>query len=316
VVRCQQLTFARSDLEGGSLSERIEIIDGSLSLVRIQVNRHISFDQELLLEEGVAVPIAVTPIESKAEVVHIRLRVLALLLSAYPAIAFIRGPLRRWHRKRKGLCLDCGYALIGNVIGACHKCSDTKRTVIRRDIVIVLTLAVLATVAMSLLSFWAMEQPYWPGVGNGRGNLKLGWRLLAHPGYVAHVNFLRNNLHISLLSNYCCLCGELTPLHSESCYRFDSDDYSWGSPVPAKDAAVPGFSWRSYRGGPTDSDHIVIALWIPLILFAIYPTIAFIRGPLRRWRRRRKGLCVACGYDLTGNVSGVCPECGTEVKSP
>ncbi len=45
-------------------------------------------------------------------------------------------------------------------------------------------------------------------------------------------------------------------------------------------------------------------------LFAIYPTIAFIRGPLRRWRRRRRGLCLKCGYNLEGNVSGVCPECG------
>jgi hypothetical protein len=27
------------------------------------------------------------------------------------------------------------------------------------------------------------------------------------------------------------------------------------------------------------------------------------------WRRQR-GQCPACGYDLTGNVSGVCPECG------
>ena len=27
--------------------------------------------------------------------------------------------------------------------------------------------------------------------------------------------------------------------------------------------------------------------------------------------RRRRGLCVACGYDLRGNVSGACPECGT-----
>jgi hypothetical protein len=34
--------------------------------------------------------------------------------------------------------------------------------------------------------------------------------------------------------------------------------------------------------------------------------------PHRRndWRRLM-GRCVACGYDLTGNVSGVCPECGT-----
>lgn len=26
--------------------------------------------------------------------------------------------------------------------------------------------------------------------------------------------------------------------------------------------------------------------------------------------RVRRGACIACGYDLTGNVSGVCPECG------
>ena len=28
------------------------------------------------------------------------------------------------------------------------------------------------------------------------------------------------------------------------------------------------------------------------------------------------GFCRTCGYDLNGNVSGVCPECGTKVKSP
>ena len=27
----------------------------------------------------------------------------------------------------------------------------------------------------------------------------------------------------------------------------------------------------------------------------------------------REGRCAACGYDLTGNTSGVCPECGKEV---
>ena len=26
--------------------------------------------------------------------------------------------------------------------------------------------------------------------------------------------------------------------------------------------------------------------------------------------RRARGLCLHCGYDLTANVSGVCPECG------
>ena len=45
------------------------------------------------------------------------------------------------------------------------------------------------------------------------------------------------------------------------------------------------------------------------------PTLAFIRGPFRRWRRCRKGHCQSCGYDLQGNVSGVCPECGKETGS-
>ncbi|MHC4066868.1 MAG: hypothetical protein ACYSUI_20520 [Planctomycetota bacterium] len=36
----------------------------------------------------------------------------------------------------------------------------------------------------------------------------------------------------------------------------------------------------------------------------------------RRWCRRSRyapGFCQGCGYDLTGNVSGVCPECGVAV---
>ena len=30
-----------------------------------------------------------------------------------------------------------------------------------------------------------------------------------------------------------------------------------------------------------------------------------------RERRLDLGLCAACGYDLAGNASGVCPECGS-----
>jgi len=53
-----------------------------------------------------------------------------------------------------------------------------------------------------------------------------------------------------------------------------------------------------------------LPLWIPFVAFIAYPTVAFLRGPARRWRRRRAGRCIRCGYDLTGNESGVCPECG------
>ena len=57
-------------------------------------------------------------------------------------------------------------------------------------------------------------------------------------------------------------------------------------------------------------------LWGLAILFSLYPTVGFIRAPVQRWRRRKRGVCVRCGYNLTGNVSGVCPECGTEVHQP
>ncbi|UCE59327.1 MAG: hypothetical protein JSU63_18025 [Phycisphaerales bacterium] len=75
-----------------------------------------------------------------------------------------------------------------------------------------------------------------------------------------------------------------------------------------------GFRLES-RWRPTGLAMAVIPLWMPFTLFATYPGIALIRGRLRRWQRRRKGLCVSCGYNLTGNESGVCPECGCATES-
>lgn len=52
---------------------------------------------------------------------------------------------------------------------------------------------------------------------------------------------------------------------------------------------------------------------LPPAVFGIYPAI---RG-FRRFRRANKsGLCRKCGYDLTDNVSGACPECGTTMQLP
>lgn len=71
--------------------------------------------------------------------------------------------------------------------------------------------------------------------------------------------------------------------------------------------------WFSYDRFPSFT-IVSFPLWVPIFFFLTYPIIAFIRGPLRRWRRRRRGECLACGYNLTGNVSSVCPECGTKVE--
>ncbi len=68
----------------------------------------------------------------------------------------------------------------------------------------------------------------------------------------------------------------------------------------------PGLTtWR--RGGRT-----LITWWPlwPVFLAAAVPTT------LLWWRDRRypKGHCQTCGYDLTGNTSGVCPECGEKAR--
>jgi len=56
---------------------------------------------------------------------------------------------------------------------------------------------------------------------------------------------------------------------------------------------------------------VYLPLWIPFLLVA-FPT-AFLF-----WRDRRipQGHCKKCRYDLTGNTTGVCPECGTKIDEP
>jgi hypothetical protein len=80
---------------------------------------------------------------------------------------------------------------------------------------------------------------------------------------------------------------------------------------------LPGWDNFSLKWGEHAGGRFWIvrcAYWLPFIAFVFYPTIAFVRGPLRRHRRRKRGLCLKCGYDLTGNVTGVCPECGAEIS--
>lgn len=73
---------------------------------------------------------------------------------------------------------------------------------------------------------------------------------------------------------------------------------------------APAFSWlrlvpRVYHEFPSDEEW-VIPVWLPML------TTGLLLAVLRR--RVRPGYCNRCGYDLTGNVSGRCPECGTPIR--
>jgi hypothetical protein len=55
---------------------------------------------------------------------------------------------------------------------------------------------------------------------------------------------------------------------------------------------------------------LIAPLWALVVGLALLPAIRF------RWlvqRKARPGHCYKCGHNLTGNVSGVCPECGKPI---
>jgi hypothetical protein len=63
--------------------------------------------------------------------------------------------------------------------------------------------------------------------------------------------------------------------------------------------------------------ELSIPIWLVTTLFAAYPIIAFaraIRHSRANRRARLSGFCTNCTYDLTGNVSGRCPECGEAIQ--
>jgi hypothetical protein len=74
---------------------------------------------------------------------------------------------------------------------------------------------------------------------------------------------------------------------------------------------APRDQWTPFFGRSNVGRTWVAAvpLWIPFVLVAVPTAVLW-------WRDRRRippGHCRKCGYNLTGNLSGVCPECGEKV---
>jgi hypothetical protein len=91
-----------------------------------------------------------------------------------------------------------------------------------------------------------------------------------------------------------------------------------------------GFSWAAVPFQLAGSLFpLWLTLWLGSILLAVAATILHHRRPVRSVRITEDALwlrgvapaflaalggspgCLGCGYDLTGNASGRCPECGT-----
>lgn len=144
------------------------------------------------------------------------------------------------------------------------------------------------------------------------GNLIIKWQLLSMP------SVLPPNAPLDKIQHY----QGLSP-----CTRV-SYDFANQSGVATRCSAVmykPGFKVDGFQGlrvlrwtlyakfsATTDTYSLIIPLFIPLLIFTLIPLIPIVRST----RQRRKNCCDKCGYNLTGNQSGVCPECGRPITTP
>jgi len=88
--------------------------------------------------------------------------------------------------------------------------------------------------------------------------------------------------------------------------------------LPAPGAGRLGFGRRTMTISLEQGDLKPIAVvrtfavpdWFICLLIAALPATCALKGGAGRVHPRQ---CLACGYDLTGNTSGVCPECGTPI---
>ena len=82
-------------------------------------------------------------------------------------------------------------------------------------------------------------------------------------------------------------------------------------------------TWRYWQGfvyrhdWATNRDQswaVGVPVWFAVLVTLVLPLMGAFPA-LRRRRQARSQSCTTCGYNLTGNTSGVCPECGKTIRA-
>jgi hypothetical protein len=95
------------------------------------------------------------------------------------------------------------------------------------------------------------------------------------------------------------LCHGHHGSQSKDSYWFYSDEWCEGK-----------LRWTPISEIDVEPLHSAVtgAIWMPFLIVALPTGFLWYRDR----RRIPPGCCQGCGYNLTGNVSGICPECGAE----
>ena len=82
--------------------------------------------------------------------------------------------------------------------------------------------------------------------------------------------------------------------------------------LPSPQYSCAGFVANDTTRQGTRFVQLVVPQWPIAIAAAFLPTIYILRAGRRHFASHPQ--CADCSYNLTGNTSGVCPECGTPVQ--
>jgi len=175
---------------------------------------------------------------------------------------------------------------------------------IRKGIIVVLTLLTLAALWMRLISFTIFLAGILSLVASGR-----------HPRVRRAFRLTGLVLSVMLLTFWVAsMRYTFGYIGSSAGVYFESGAYSvfaTHGQIPASGNVGVGRSrWPVFWWFSCPAMLPLTPVWMPLVA-ALIPT-----GLLcSRSRRFPPGHCQKCGYNLTGNVSGVCPECGERVRA-
>lgn len=129
------------------------------------------------------------------------------------------------------------------------------------------------------------------------------YRALTSVGDADHFDFTHADPYYWIISNR----GRLT-----FCGQTGHD---WNHPAPVFN--VLNLELAYSRVGASSLWNLLIPYWMLAVVSLIVPA-AYVRSTFRavaRHRRSARCLCFNCGYDLRGNTSGVCPECGKRTSA-
>jgi|GEM_PF-4044294 len=100
------------------------------------------------------------------------------------------------------------------------------------------------------------------------------------------------------------------PMADELEYNgFSGNIFDWPHANSRIGLEMPYFRIDSARG-----DIYSLPLWLPNLLTAVMLSFLVVRD--KKHARQSTTTCLDCEYDLTGNESGTCPECGTAIAPP